>query len=106
MTLIARLKHRVTLQTPLSNPDGVGGRDTTWSDLADTWARITPITSGEKPGHDAVALRQTYKVTMRFRDDVSADMRIVFAGKAHDILSLSNVEMQNRWLECICREIV
>ena len=71
------MRERVTIQSETRNPDAAGGALVSWSALPHAptaWARVEPLL-----GHEALQAMQlkapiSYRVTMRWRDDITAAM--------------------------------
>ncbi len=42
------MRHRVTVESGASAPDGAGGETVLWDTLATLWAHIEPTSAGEK----------------------------------------------------------
>lgn len=97
------LRHRVTLQALEQGRDAYGGPVETWADVATVWASVEAVS-----GRDFFAARQeqnevTHKVTIRYRDDVTADMRVLHGGKTFGIVAPLPDNRRTR-LVLMCRE--
>lgn len=87
MTLAAgRLQHRVTLQGQVSTQDPVTGEMvTTWQDLADLWAHVEPLSVREFIQSGAGQTELSARITIRYRADVTSNMRLLHRGKIYNI---------------------
>lgn len=70
MTITARyqsgeLDQRVELQYPVKAPNGQGGYDITWEPHLPVWAKVKPLTGGERSQADRLAAEGGYMVTIR-----------------------------------------
>lgn len=70
------LRERVTIQSKTSVSDGEGGRTPTWSTLATVWAQVEPLRMGERLQANALGSALTWRVVMRYRADVTPQMRL------------------------------
>lgn len=77
------LRHRVTIQRYELVVDDYGAplHRESWKDVATVWASVEAVS-----GRDFFAARQeqsevTHKVTIRYRGDVTAQMRVLHGGK-------------------------
>ncbi|MFZ5913631.1 MAG: phage head closure protein [Pseudomonadota bacterium] len=102
--MIGGLRQRVKLQRRISTPDGGGGADSGWADIAEVWAEVTPTGGREAQQGMRLASLNSYRVRLRFRADVSTADRMLFDGRILNIRSLINMASRGRWLECVCEE--
>ncbi len=106
----SNLNQRITLQQRVDGLDAAGQASTSWEDLADeptVFAEVLPLR-----GRDLVAAAQAQatfdaKVTIRYRADVVATMRALWATNAGDVpLEIVgqpiNVRGRGQWLELMC----
>ncbi len=104
MKLIAELRHRVDLLEPVETDDGAGGRIVTWATRDTVWAQVVSLKGKEKQRAEAQTAESPYSVTLRYRADVSSDMRVAFDGLMLDISSVADPDGRRRWLVCTCIE--
>jgi SPP1 family predicted phage head-tail adaptor len=92
------LRHRVRVEQQIDAADGAGGDTVTWSNFADLWARIEPVTAKEEAvaGHMAGVL--THAITLRWRDDITGTMRVTWHGRAFRILAVYDPNETQRYL--------
>jgi SPP1 family predicted phage head-tail adaptor len=82
---------RITLQRKLEIDDGLATVTDSWSDLAEVWAKLIPMTGKEilAAAENAAFANVCFKIR---RDsawsDLNAADRLMFEGKAHDIVSV------------------
>ena len=104
---IGELRSRVTLQQESRVADGGGGFSNTWTNLASSptvWARIEPLRGREVLQAMQLQSPVTHRVTLRYRGDVRAGMRLVAGARAFNIRAAINLEERGRWLELLCEE--
>ena len=102
---IGNLRHRVVLQQKVITEDALKQQSEAWADIATVWAAIEPLS-----GREYFAARQenaevTAKITIRYRKDVTPDMRAVAEGRVFDVLSVINPGERNISLILMCKEI-
>jgi len=80
-----KLRHRVTIQRQTVGHDSDGGRKVTWDDVATVWAAIEPLSARERLVADQVQSEVTARITIRYRDDVDATMRVKHGDDLYNI---------------------
>jgi SPP1 family predicted phage head-tail adaptor len=102
---IGALRHRITIETPVDAPDDAGGFARSFTPLAQVWARIE--TSDAREQFEEQRLEQSRKlvVTIRWRSDVTSQMRFDFRGRKLLIRGVTDVDETRRFLSCACEEI-
>lgn len=81
-----RLRHRVSLQRLQETRDpNTGAVITDWVELAKLWAEVAPLSAREFAASQAVQSRVTARITIRYREDVTAKDRIVYRGQVYNI---------------------
>lgn len=108
---VAERPHRVTLQNPgPSVPDGDGGFNQTWFDLAPAAmsAKIAPATAAdlERVAAGTVIATASHIVTMPYHPQVTTQTRIIFNGRTLFVKGVSNPEERNVETVAICQEVV
>jgi SPP1 family predicted phage head-tail adaptor len=104
---IGSLRERVTLQSETRNPDAAGGAVVSWSALAHAptvWARVEPLLGREALQAMQLKAPVSYRVTMRWRDDITAAMRLVWGARVLNIRSIINPDERRRYIEILCEE--
>lgn len=96
------LRERVTLQRRADTPDGGGGVTAAWQDVATLWARVQPEKGSEILKADRLQNPQRYIVTLRWRADVTPEMRLLWAGRVFEIYSVANVDERRSGLQLVC----
>jgi SPP1 family predicted phage head-tail adaptor len=102
---IGELRHRVTLEAPVDAPDGAGGFTRSFTPIANLWARIAPSGAREDFVEQRAEQAVSYVVTIRWRGDVTKDMRFVHRGRRLRIQSAFDPDERRRFLVCQCEEI-
>ncbi len=104
-----RLRHRLTLQQEVKTADGAGGYSRSWTNIADLWAEISPISNrviyGEEKlyaGH--IEARISHKITIRYRSGLSTAMRLLFESRVFNIRAISFVNEDKDLVELLVEE--
>lgn len=80
------LRHRVDLQEPVTTQDPeTGEMETVWTTVARPWAKIAPMSGREFVAAAAEQSEVRGKITIRYRGDCDATMRVVHRGKWYAI---------------------
>ena len=81
-----KLRHKMTLQQPVTTQDTTTGEMVTvWTDVAKVWASLEPLSANAFVAAGAEQSEVTARVTIRYRDDVTSKMRLVYRGMYYDI---------------------
>lgn len=79
------LRHRVEIQAQVTTEDSSGEVVQSWSSVATVWACIQPMSARETIMGQAMSSDVTTRIIMRYRDDVTASMRILHRGREFNI---------------------
>ena len=104
---IGTLRERVCIEREVRTADAGGGTLVNWTPLGHAptvWARIEPLSGHELVQAMRLQARLTHKVTMRWRGDVTAAMRLVWGTRALNIRAVTNPDERRRYLELYCEE--
>lgn len=82
---IGDLRHRVTFQTLSRVSDNQGGFTESWSNLAEVWAFIKPVSSKERLFGQRLQYQRSHEVIIRFRNDITQEMRFLFDNRIFQI---------------------
>jgi SPP1 family predicted phage head-tail adaptor len=94
-----RLTKRVTFQERSTTLVGAGDQSETWSNSFNDWVALEPLSGRELIAGASVQNVSTHRVTMRYRDDVNARMRIKYGDRYFNITSPPrNTDERNREL--------
>ncbi|MDL2319230.1 phage head closure protein, partial [Eubacteriales bacterium OttesenSCG-928-A19] len=99
------LRHRVTfLQRRVTVNSGITKES--WEPAFTCWAMVEPLNSREYWQAAALGREDEQRVTVRYRRDVDAAMRLRHAGRVFDITSIVNPNARNVKLELLVKSIV
>lgn len=85
---IADMRHRITFQFVTRTPDGQGGFTEVWANLASVptvWAFVCPVAARERLFSSQVQYQRTHKVAMRYRSDITTEMRFLYDGRTFQL---------------------
>ena len=98
------LRHRVTLQRFQQGQDAYGGPVETWEDVAIVWASLEAMSGREFFASQQAQSEVTQRIRIRYRPDVTADMRVIHNGKVFNIVA-PLPDNRGRELVLMCREV-
>lgn len=83
------LRHWVQLQAPGTTQDqNTGEMIQNWATVAEFWAEVVPMSAREFQAANAEQSEVRGRMTIRYRDDVDATMRIIHRGRWYAILGV------------------
>lgn len=98
------LRHRMSLEAPSRMAGEGGGATVSWKQIAKVWAQVVPIYGREVFQADVIAALAMHEVRLRYRADVTPEMRFTMVGRVFDIRAVRDIEGRHRWLSCLCEE--
>lgn len=98
------LRKRISIERLTETPDGGGGWTVTWAELDKAWAYIKPLSGTESMVAMQLEDVITHDIVIRYRSDITAKDRIVYAGRDFNIISVINPEERDKWLQLRCEE--
>ncbi len=101
---VGTLRDRVQLQRRDMTLAADGGHETTFVPLTSVWARVRSRSArfGKQSGGRAAL--STHAVTLRYRADLTAGDRIIYRGRALDIIEAEDINGRRAYLACLCAE--
>ena len=101
---LGALRHRMSLEAPVRIAGEGGGASVTWQPVATVWAQVVPISGREVFQADGIVGLAMHEVRLRYRADVTPEMRFTMGGRVFDIRAVRDIEGRRRWLSCLCEE--
>ncbi len=102
-----RLRHRVTIQSPVNAQDQYGAKTPyAWVDLDTVWASVEPLRGREYIDAEGEGAEVTTKIVIRYQDNVGPECRVIWDTRVFDVISAINVEERDRQIELMCRELL
>lgn len=101
------LRHQVTLQGVTRTDDGGGGYTEVPVTIATgVWAAVEPLEGNERIRAMQTEASATHRVTLRYRSDVTAALRVVHEGRTLEVVSPPiDPEERHAELQLLCREV-
>lgn len=101
---LGTLTDRVQLQrkTAVSEPEG--GQAVVWTPLGTVWSRVRPVSARLTSYADGRTALVSHTVVMRFRTDLGPGDRVVYRGRALEIVSAEDLNGRRAFLGCACTE--
>lgn len=96
--MIGRLRHRATVERPVTVPDGGGGSVTTWETVAAVWVAIDALSATEKEEAGRLDGIASHRVVLRFRDDIRGGMRLTRGSRRFRLLASHDPDGRGRFL--------
>ena len=95
------LRTAVEFQRSTKTSDGAGGFTETWTELlgAPVRAYVKQLSGREQYQSDRIEATVKMRLATRFSAVIDERDRVVIRGRAYNIASINNLEMQDRWLE-------
>jgi SPP1 family predicted phage head-tail adaptor len=99
------LRTPLDLQSSTDVMDGQGGVSQNWTTVATLFAHMEPVSAKREVRGRAREANITHKVTIRHREDIKNDMRLLRNGRTLMIHSVHDLDETSRYLICRCEEI-
>jgi SPP1 family predicted phage head-tail adaptor len=93
-----RLRHKIIIQYRTATTDEYGGPVQVWTDYATVTAGVDSLSGREFLAAQAAQSEASVRFNMRYVAGVDAEMRIVYNGKFHNILNITDPEERHREL--------
>ena len=103
-TLGARAR-RFVLELPLESPDGFGGVIRRYAAGPQLWGAITMVKGEERLRADRSEQAITHRVTLRYREGVTAAMRLTCGLRRFRIKAAADPDGRRRDLVCLVEEV-
>lgn len=104
--LAGQYNRRVTIQKPAVSSDTEGSPKTIWSTLDRVWAKVEPLSARERLQAAQAELDVTDSVTIRYRTDVTHNMRLLYGTRVLEIQEVIPDEARHVDLQLLCQELI
>lgn len=104
---VGRLKHRVELQQQIAGLDALGRQNRTgaeWTKVAKLWAEVLEVSGREAERARQIVADASHAVTIRYRDGVTNEQRLLFRGRVLEIRAVLDEDGTQRELLLLCGE--
>lgn len=89
-----QIDRRITIERNTPGRDAVGAETESWTTLATVWAEVRPAAGREFFDAQQVVAEAKVVFRIRYRSDVTAKMRVSYAGNLYDIHSVAELGRQ------------
>ena len=103
---IGKLRHRITLLKQVNDVNDYGASVQTWRTVATVWAEVRPLSGREYFSAQQVQSEVTTQIWLRYRDGIKPSMKVKFANREFEILSVLNTQERDVSLQLMCKETV
>lgn len=97
-TYAASLDQRVKFLREVTTPDGMGGSDVTWAEIATVWAEVRPMSGREREQAQRLNAQSNYIIVIRNRSDIDETHVAEWKGERFNI-RFARTEARSRWLK-------
>lgn len=101
-----RLKNRIDILEPIKTTNKLGQDAVVYRNKKTVWCEIRPLRGKEYLEAVALNAKTTYKITMRYTEDITEKNYLRYKNKIFNIDSIIDVENRHRELEIMCNEYV
>ena len=102
---LGHLRHRLLIEAAHDVSDGAGGVIRTYTPGPNIWAAVFPISGKSEFIIDRRNMNITHKIILRWRADLTQDMRLRHHNRCFLILAIWDQDEQKRFLVCLCEEV-
>ncbi len=101
---IGKFRHRVKIQSLAENPHGDNHIQPIYSDVAEVWADVLPVSG--KTEYDSKSLGEsiTHTIAIRYRSDITSENWLLWRGRRFRIRKVKDHEERRRFLILDCEE--
>ena len=106
---LPRLSRMLTLETPITQPDGAGGYSHSWTVLGQLWAAVDVASGKATSGETSPITRVSYNIVVRASPDDSerrprAGQRFREGKCLYQIKAVKQVDERAHYLSCFATE--
>ncbi len=101
ITMIGKMRSRVTFQELTQTSDGQGGQSESWSDLSTdptVWCYLRPTKSQERLYSAQVQYQRTHEAIIRHRTDLTTEMRMTYDSRVFQIKGIRRPDERKAFL--------
>ena len=101
---IGEMRHRLILEAPVDTPDDGGGFVRGYRPVASIWGQSRSTDATLQFPQQKLEQSTTHRVIIRWRPDVSNEMRFDLLGRKLTIRAVIDLQERRRFLLCDCEE--
>lgn len=101
------LDREIVIQSRTSTKDASGRPTTGWADFATVWASVQDMlpSRGERIAEGVNVASRPCRIRMRYRDDITSDMRVTLDGRTLRIVSMPAELGRREGIEIVAEEV-
>lgn len=100
------LRHRITIQKPVSTQDEFGQPTDSWDNVITLWAKVEDLSGREYfIAQQVPASQVNARITIRWRVGIKSEMRIVHGDRILNIKAVLDPDGRRKWLHLMCQEV-
>ena len=100
-----KLDHLIIVEQNTPTRDAFGGLVDSWDTYATVWAAIMPMVGTEALRADQLNTSITHKITIRYLESLSTQMRVNFSGRLMNIKSVQHIRERGDMMVLMCEEL-
>ncbi len=100
-----QLNRKITIQAFGSGVDAIGQPIESWSTFAQTWANIRFLNGVESVKADAEVSVSKASIRIRYRQDITNAMRVVYNGITYEIKAVLPDEERREHVDLVCEVV-
>ncbi len=85
---LGKMRYRVQMKVYSSDKDKDGFVHKGWKTVETVWADMVPVSGSEYISMNTEMSSVTWKIYIRYREGITADMRLVFGDREFEIVSV------------------
>lgn len=97
--MIGKMREKITIQKKTVQTDELGGITETWADYKTVWAKVEEVKADLRIIAERGNMKRTFRITIRNRDDIDENDRIIYRGMTLKIVGIRVTDTQRRYLE-------
>lgn len=97
-----QLDRRITIKGFSETTDAYGQEVKTFTTLASVWANVTEKVGREGENGDMISSTKRVEFIIRYRTDVTAEMRIEYNSNIYKIEAIQNADARKAFLKLVC----
>lgn len=102
--MIGNLRHQIVIERRVLTDDGIGGTTAAWSTYATVWAQVKQLGGAEVVRSQKTTATERLDITIRYRDDLRANDRVLHDGKVYNIAAIFDPAGTRKWTNIQCTE--
>lgn len=103
---IGKLRHRVTIEKYTETRSSAGQVLKTYTTSSTRWAQIRPLTTKEILQAQQIHAEITHELFLRYPLDVSTKDRVIYNSRTFEIIGVTIINEENRFIKLNCVERV